>query len=158
MQLSEPVGMFWTRRHLQKQQMKFTKTKGKPLHHTAVVGLPCVIVLFSFLSHIYSSSAVICPLHACPAQQGSPGRTNPHRRLCSSPTVPLPFPILPPPFPPQPCLYAQPVYLMTWTLIRLEAPWCPAPGASTSPWSKVSHAVSHMNWVIENSCPSEING
>lgn len=138
--------------------MKSTKTKGKPLHHTALIRLPCVVILLSFYSHIYSSSVVICPLHACPAQQGSPGRTNPHRRLCSSPTVSLPFPILPPRFPPQPCLYAPPVYLMTRTLIRLEAPWCPVPGASTSPSCKVSHAVSHMSWVIQNSCPSETNG
>lgn len=153
-----PMGMFWMRRHLQKQQMKFTKTKGKPHHHTELIWLPCVVILLSFCSHIYSSSTVICPLHACPARQGSPGRTNSHRRLCSSPTVPLLFPILSPPFPPRPCLHAPPVYLMTWTLIRLEAPWCPVPGASISPSSKVSHAVSHMSWVIENSCPSEISG
>lgn len=137
--------------------MKSTKTKGKPLHHTALIRLPYVVILLSFHSHIYSSSVVICPVHACAAQQGSPGRTNPHRRLCSSPTVPLPFPILLPLFPPRPCLYAPPVYLMTWTLIKLEAPWCPAPGASISPSSKVSHAVSHMSWVIQNSCHSEIN-
>lgn len=145
------------RRYLRKQQMKSTKTN--PLHHPALMQLPCVVILLSFCSHIYSSSVVICPQHACPAQQGSPGRTNPHRRLCNSPTIPLPFPlILPPPFPPRPCLYAPPVYLMTWMLIRPEAPRCPAPGASTSPSSKVSRAVSHMSRVMENSCPSEIKG
>lgn len=79
------------RRHLQKQQMR--STKANPLRPTTLVQLPRVVILLSFCSHIYSSSAVICPLHACPARQGSPGRTNPHRRLCNSPTIPLPFPL-----------------------------------------------------------------
>lgn len=58
--------------------------------HIALTRLPRVVILLSFCSHIYSSSVVICPLHACPARQGSPGRTNPHRRPCSSPTIPPP--------------------------------------------------------------------
>lgn len=60
-------------------------------HHVVHIRLPCVVILPSFCSHIYSSSSVvICPLHACPAQQGSPGRTKPYWRVWSSPTIPFP--------------------------------------------------------------------
>lgn len=75
---------------------------------------PRVVILLSFRSHIHpSSGTVICPWHACPAQRGSPGRTNPHRRLCSAPTTLCPpprphsFPValcLPPAAAPRPSL------------------------------------------------------
>lgn len=63
-------------------------------HHVVHIRLARVVILASFCSHIYSSSGVvICPLHACPAQQGSPGRTNPFWRVWSSPTIPFPPPL-----------------------------------------------------------------
>lgn len=66
---------------------------------------PRVVILLSFRSHIHPSSGmVICPWHACPAQRGSPGRTNPHRRLCSAPTIPS---ASPPPLFPSPTLSAS---------------------------------------------------
>ena len=58
------------------------KTMCKPLFSPSCVWLPCDVILPSFCSHIYSSSGVVIYApHACPAQRGSPGRTNPHRRV-----------------------------------------------------------------------------
>lgn len=72
-------------------------------HTTAPVLLFCCHFV---LTYIHPPASVICPWHACPAQQGSPGRTNPRRRLCSGPTIPAPSPLpIPLCLPPCPCLY-----------------------------------------------------
>lgn len=137
--------------------MKSTKTKGKPLS-IIPCSCDCPALLFCFhfvLTYIHPLrlSALCMPVQHGRGPPGEQTHTAGYAAAEQSPS-PFPFPlILPPPFPPQHCLCAPPVYLMTWTLIRLEAPWCPAPGASTSPSSKVIHAVSHMSWLIKTSCP-----
>lgn len=95
------IDVFWTRRHRQKHSIARINNVQTTFffHYVGYVWLPCVVIPPSFCSHIYSSSgAVIYTLHACPAQRGSPGRTNPHRRVKCSPTVavslPLPSPTL----------------------------------------------------------------
>lgn len=45
--------------------------------------LQCVVCAWTYSS----SSVVICLLHACAAQQGSPGRTEPHGWVRGSPTI-----------------------------------------------------------------------
>lgn len=70
----------------------------QPLFFTIFGRCYSLVFLTAFSSLMYSSSGVvICPLHASPAQQGSPGRTNPHRRVWSSPTIPSPLSLSPSP-------------------------------------------------------------
>lgn len=106
------IDMFWTRHNCQKHRID-QKTMSKPFFSLCWVGM-MAMCCFPRRSHIYSSSGmVICPLHACPAQQGSPGRTNPHRQEWTSPTVPLSLPI------PSPALFA-------FSCPTIPLPVCPA--------------------------------
>lgn len=67
------------------QKYVYTKNNEQTIYLLSSVCVMCVFIL-SFRSHISSSSGmVICPLHACLAQQGSPGRTNPRCWVWTNP-------------------------------------------------------------------------
>lgn len=130
------------------------KTMSKPtffFHHVVHIWLPpCCYSPFILFSHLFILLHGYLPSACLSSAAGVPRENKPtaagmkyHNHLPLPPPFPPPL-CLPPPVPPCPCLYAPPVCLMSWLLIRPEAPQCPAPGASTSLSYKFSRAVSQM--------------
>lgn len=147
----ELIDMFWRRRRRQKHSI-VQKTMSKSLFVSMLGRYDCAVLLFSLhfvLTSIHPLawlSALCMPVQHSRGPPGEQTHTSGYGAVPQSPLPPLsPLPFcLSPPVPLCPCLYAPPVCLVTWLLIRPEAPQCPVPGASTSLSYKVSRAVSQM--------------
>lgn len=90
-----PPGMFWTRRHLQKQQMQSTITKGQtPLHRGAHTTGPALLFCFHFVLayiHPLRLSALCMPVQH---SRGPPGeQTHTAGYAAAQQPTPTPFPI-----------------------------------------------------------------
>lgn len=90
----ELIDMFWRRRRRQKHSI-VQKTMSKSLFVSMLGRYDCAVLLFS-LHFVLTSIHPLAWLSALcmPVQhsRGPPGRTNPHRRVWSCPTIPSPTP------------------------------------------------------------------
>lgn len=136
------MDMLWTRCHHQKQSSKNNEQIALIMLWTYNCNvLFCLHFVLTYIHLLTWLSALCMPVQHSRGPPGEQTHTGGYEAIPPSPLPPsshshsvclLPLPICPA------------VCLMTWTLIRLEALQCPAPGASTSFFHKVSRAVSHM--------------